>query len=144
MATLNYLQGLSAGQCLAVKLGTGNGVSVLNMIKTFQAEGRQALLYEVVARRPRDIAACYADANRVERFFNWKAKLGLHNMATDTWIRLSNNLYGYGNVWCMALPTQTRVILAVRTQVGEDLCWGAGTNRLWGGGALGNGVYQAL
>lgn len=124
MATLNYLQGLSAGQCLAFKVGTGNGVSVLNMIKTFQTEGRQALLYEVVARRPRDIAACYADANRVERFFNLKAKLGLHNMSTDTWIRLSNNLYGYGNVWCMALPTKTRVILAVRTQADEDLCWG--------------------
>jgi len=98
LAALNYLQDLSAGQWLAVNLGTGNGVSVLDMIKAFETESGQAVPYEVVARRPGDIAACYADANKARQLFNWEGKLGLRDMCADTWRWQSNNPHGYGNV----------------------------------------------
>ena len=97
LAALDYLQGLSAGELLAVNLGTGNGVSVLDMIKAFEAESGQAVPYEVVARRPGDIAACYADANKARQLFNWEAKLGLRDMCADTWRWQSKNPNGYGN-----------------------------------------------
>lgn len=95
LAALDYLQGLSAGEWLAVNLGTGNGVSVLDMIKAFEAESGQAVPYEVVARRPGDIAACYADANKARQLFGWEAKLGLRDMCADTWRWQSNNPSGY-------------------------------------------------
>jgi UDP-glucose 4-epimerase len=98
LAALDYLQGLSAGEWLAVNLGTGHGVSVLDMIKAFKAESGQAVPYEVVARRPGDIAACYADANKAKRLFGWEAKLGLRDMCADTWRWQSNNPNGYDNV----------------------------------------------
>jgi UDP-glucose 4-epimerase len=97
LAALDYLQGLSAGEWLAVKLDTGNGVSVLDMIKAFEVESGQAVPYEVVARRPSDIAACYADSNKAKQLFNWEAKLGLRAMCGDTWRWQSNNPNGYGN-----------------------------------------------
>ena len=97
LAALDYLQGLSTGQWLAVNLGTGEGVSVLDMIKAFEAESGQAVPFEVVARRPGDIAACYADASKAKRLFGWDAKLGLRDMCADTWRWQSNNPNGYGN-----------------------------------------------
>jgi UDP-glucose 4-epimerase len=92
LAALDYLQGLSAGEWLAVNLGTGHGVSVLDMIKAFKAESGQAVPYEVVARRPGDIA------NKAKRLFGWEAKLGLRDMCADTWRWQSNNPNGYDNV----------------------------------------------
>ena len=97
LAALDYLQSLSAGEWRAVNLGTGHGVSVLDMIKAFEAESGQAVPYEVVARRPGDIAVCYADANKARQLFGWKANLGLRDMCADTWRWQSNNPRGYGN-----------------------------------------------
>lgn len=98
LAALDYLQGLSAGELLTENLGTGHGVSVLDIIKTFEAESGQAVPYEMVARRPGDIAACYADANKAKGLFGWEAKLDLRAMCADTWRWQSNNPRGYGNV----------------------------------------------
>jgi UDP-glucose 4-epimerase len=97
LAALSYLQGLSAGEWLAGNLGTGNGVSVLDMLKAFEAVSGQTVPYEVVARRPGDIATCYADSNKAKQLFNWEAKLDLRAMCADTWRWQSNNPRGYCN-----------------------------------------------
>lgn len=97
LAALDYLQGLTAGEFEAVNLGTGQGYSVLDMVKAFEAESGQAVPYEVVARRPGDIASCYADASKAKLLFGWEAKLGLRIMCADAWRWQSSNPNGYGH-----------------------------------------------
>ncbi len=70
---------------LTVNLGTGQGYSVLEMVKAFeQASGRQ-VPYDIVARRPGDIAACWADTTKARQVIGWKASLGLKQMCEDAW-----------------------------------------------------------
>lgn len=77
-------------------LGTGQGYSVLEVIRAFeQASGRQ-IPYEVVARRPGDIAASYADPDKAARELNWRAQRGLAEMCADSWRWQSHNPNGYG------------------------------------------------
>jgi len=66
-------------------LGTGTGYSVLDMVKAFsEVLGRQ-LPYEIVGRRPGDIATCYADPTYAEKELGFKAKFGLKKMCEDSW-----------------------------------------------------------
>jgi UDP-glucose 4-epimerase len=66
-------------------LGTGRGSSVLQMVKAFErASGRQ-IPYQVVARRPGDIAACYADTSLAERELGWRAERNVEQMCADSW-----------------------------------------------------------
>jgi UDP-glucose 4-epimerase len=67
------------------------------MLKAFEAVSGQTVPYEVVARRPGDIATCYADSNKAKQLFNWEAKLDLRAMCADTWRWQSNNPRGYCN-----------------------------------------------
>lgn len=97
LAALEYLLGLSAGEWLAVNLGTGHGISVLDMIKAFEIESGQAVPYTTVSRRPGDIAACYADATKAKQLLNWEARFDLRKMCADTWHWQSNNPHGYRN-----------------------------------------------
>ncbi len=70
---------------LTVNLGTGQGYSVLEMIRAFErASGRQ-VPYRIVGRRPGDIAQCYADASLATSLLNWRAELGLEAMCRDSW-----------------------------------------------------------
>jgi len=95
LAALDYLYSLTAGECLAVNLGTGNGMSVLDMVKAFEEQSGQSVPYTVVARRPGDIATCYADVSKAKQLFRWTAKLGLREMCADTWRWQSANPNGY-------------------------------------------------
>jgi UDP-glucose 4-epimerase len=66
-------------------LGTGRGNSVLEMVRAFeQASGKQ-VPYRIVARRPGDIAACYADPTLAENELGWKAERGVAQMCADAW-----------------------------------------------------------
>ncbi len=66
-------------------LGTGQGYSVLEMVKAFeQASGRE-IPYNIVARRPGDIATSYADPAKANRELNWRAMKGLDEMCADLW-----------------------------------------------------------
>lgn len=76
-------------------LGTGRGVSVLEMIKTFEATTGQPIPYEVVARRPGDVATNYADCTKANKELNWQAKKSLADACTDTWHWQSQNPTGY-------------------------------------------------
>lgn len=66
-------------------LGTGRGTSVLELIKTFEEANNIEIPYEIVDRRPGDIAECYADASKAEQILNWTAKRSLYEMCMDAW-----------------------------------------------------------
>ncbi len=76
-------------------LGTGRGVSVLEMVKAFEKACGHRIAYEIVARRPGDIAVCYADASLARRELGWKAEKSLEDMCADTWRWQSRNPRGY-------------------------------------------------
>lgn len=66
-------------------LGTGQGYSVLEMIKAFSKASQIDIPYEIVERRPGDVAEVYADPSFVNRDLGWKAQKGLDEMCADTW-----------------------------------------------------------
>ncbi|AVH33916.1 UDP-glucose 4-epimerase GalE [Vibrio fluvialis] len=76
-------------------LGTGNGYSVLEMVKAFEAASDKAVPYQLVERRPGDIAECWADPAKAQQELGWKATRTLEEMTQDTWRWQSNNPQGY-------------------------------------------------
>ncbi|HOQ38034.1 MAG: UDP-glucose 4-epimerase GalE [Dethiobacteria bacterium] len=74
-------------------LGTGRGTSVLQLIKAFEEANGIKLPYEIVDRRPGDIAESYADVSKAEKELGWKAKRGLIDMCRDAW-RFERNIRG--------------------------------------------------
>ncbi|CAM4361276.1 UDP-glucose 4-epimerase GalE [Vibrio agarivorans] len=76
-------------------LGTGNGSSVLEMVKAFEAASQKAIPYKLVERRPGDIAECWADPAKAMLELEWKAERTLEEMTADTWRWQSNNPNGY-------------------------------------------------
>ncbi|ATQ78500.1 UDP-glucose 4-epimerase GalE [Massilia violaceinigra] len=66
-------------------LGTGRGNSVLEMVRAFEQASGKNVPYQIVARRPGDIAACYADATLAETELGWKAERGVAQMCVDAW-----------------------------------------------------------
>lgn len=73
-------------------LGTGHGYSVLDVIKTFEHENNIKIPYEIVARRPGDIAMCYADPDKAKRVLGWVAQYSLQDMCRDSWNYQKNML----------------------------------------------------
>jgi len=82
-------------QVLTVNLGTGNGYSVLDMVKAFEKASGKKVPYQIVGRRPGDIATCYADPTYAAERLDWKAKYELDEMCKDTWRWQSMNPDGY-------------------------------------------------
>ena len=82
-------------QVLTVNLGTGNGYSVLDMVKAFEKASGKKVPYQIVGRRPGDIATCYADPTYAAERLDWKAKYELDEMCEDTWRWQSMNPDGY-------------------------------------------------
>lgn len=76
-------------------LGTGQGHSVLEVIKAFELASGQTIPYRIEQRRPGDVAACWADAALAERELGWKARRGLMDMMSDTWRWQKQNPQGY-------------------------------------------------
>jgi UDP-glucose 4-epimerase len=70
----------------AFNLGTGEGYSVLDMIRAFEAASGQYISYEISPRRPGDIAQCYADPKKAEQLLNWRAQRGVEAMCTSAWL----------------------------------------------------------
>ncbi len=66
-------------------LGTGKGYSVLDIVKNFEKATGQKIKYEITARRPGDIAECYADPTKAEKMLDWKAERDLEQMCKDSW-----------------------------------------------------------
>ena len=76
-------------------LGTGQGYSVLEMIKAFEAASGQTINYKIAPRRSGDVAACYADPTLAAKELNWNAVKTLEDMCKDVWHWQSNNPMGY-------------------------------------------------
>jgi UDP-glucose 4-epimerase len=76
-------------------LGTGRGYSVLESINEFTKASGREIPYEIVGRRPGDIAACYADASKAKKEMGWSAKRGIDEMCADAWRWQSRNPHGY-------------------------------------------------
>lgn len=97
LAALRALSGWSGREPLTVNLGTGRGYSVLDMVHAFEQASGRRIPYEIVARRPGDIAECYADPALAERLLDWRAEYGVAEMCRDTWRWQERNPRGYGS-----------------------------------------------
>ena len=92
---LDYL--VRADRSLTVNLGTGRGISVLELVKGFEkASGRQ-IEYDIVARRPGDVAEVYADPTLARELLGWEARLDVNAMCRDAWRWQSMNPQGYAS-----------------------------------------------
>lgn len=80
---------------ITYNLGTGQGYSVLDMVKAFAlASGRQ-IPYRFTNRRAGDIARCYADPTLAGKELGWTARFGIQEMCEDSWRWQSANPEGY-------------------------------------------------
>jgi UDP-glucose 4-epimerase len=80
---------------MTANLGTGRGYSVLEAIKAFERATGVDVPFEMVGRRPGDVATCYADTSRAASELGWRARLGLDDMCRDLWRWQSQNPRGY-------------------------------------------------
>jgi len=85
----------AADGVLTVNLGTGRGYSVLEVIEAFRRASGREIPYRIVARRPGDVAACYADTSLAARLLGWRAERDLVQMCRDAWRWQSMNPDGY-------------------------------------------------
>lgn len=80
---------------LIANLGTGTGYSVLDMIEAFEKASGQKIPFQIVDRRPGDIAICFTDPSHAEKIMGWKAKYKLEKMCEDAWHWQCMNPNGY-------------------------------------------------
>ncbi len=80
-----------------VNLGTGRGHSVLELIAAFEKASGRAIPYDIAARRPGDVAACYADASLARELLGWQSRRDLATMCEDSWRWQRLNPNGYTN-----------------------------------------------
>ena len=78
-----------------LNLGTGQGYSVLEMVRAFEKASGRPVPYRITERRPGDIATCYADPAGAARVLDWRAAKGLDEMCADHWRWQSMNPNGY-------------------------------------------------
>lgn len=83
--------------CEAFNLGTGNGVSVLQLKDAFEQVTLVEIPYQIDPRRPGDPDEVYANAEKAEKILGWTAKFGIMEMCEDTWRWQKNNPNGYEN-----------------------------------------------
>ncbi|HEY6513452.1 MAG TPA: UDP-glucose 4-epimerase GalE [Burkholderiaceae bacterium] len=95
VAALRHL--LAGGASHTVNLGTGRGSSVLEVVRAFEAASGRSIPYRVQARRPGDVAACYADPSLAQRLLGWRARLGLDEMCAHAWAWQRDNPQGFSN-----------------------------------------------
>lgn len=93
---LAALKALDAdGGLLTVNLGTGRGYSVLEMATSFSQASGRPVPYEIVERRPGDVASCYADPAHANAVLGWKAQRGIEEMCEDHWRWQKQNPEGF-------------------------------------------------
>ncbi len=85
----------SSKELIVVNLGTGEGYSVLDIVKSFEAVSGKRIPYRFAPRRSGDIASCYADPSLAKDILGWEAKRGLKEMCEDSWRWQSMNPNGY-------------------------------------------------
>ena len=83
LAALEYSAAHTGAE--TVNLGTGQGTSVLEMIRAFERANGVRVPYKIAARRPGDIAACWASVDKAKRLLRWQAERSLEDMCRDSW-----------------------------------------------------------
>ncbi len=76
---------MSKSKNIFVTGGTGNGYSVLEMVRAFEKASGTKVPYNIVDRRPGDIAECFADTSFAEKVLKWSAEYRLDLMCEDAW-----------------------------------------------------------
>jgi len=76
-------------------LGTGNGFSVLDMVKGFERASSRTIPYDIIERRPGDIATCFADPSKAKQELGWEAVKSLDDMCRDAWVWQKNYPHGF-------------------------------------------------
>lgn len=92
---LNALNVLNEKGLQAFNLGTGRGVSVLEIVKSFEAATGQTVPYSIVEKRAGDLPAFWADATKAKTVLNWQAQHSLDDMMRDAWRWQSHNPNGF-------------------------------------------------
>lgn len=96
---IGHLKALAKLQCnpglVTYNLGTGRGYSVLEMIESLKKVSEREIPYEIVRRRPGDVAICYADTSLAEKELGFSTKRGITEMCEDAWRWQINNPNGY-------------------------------------------------
>lgn len=95
LAAINYLQHHSGVE--AVNLGTGTGLSVLQMIAAFEAASGKHIPFVIAPRRKGDIDKFWADSDRAKQLLGWRAQLGIDAMCRSVWNWQSQNPDGFGH-----------------------------------------------
>ncbi|AKJ27933.1 UDP-glucose 4-epimerase GalE [Caldimonas brevitalea] len=93
VAALRYL--FEQRRSVTVNLGTGQGYSVLDVVRAYERASGRPVPYEIVARRPGDIDACYADPALARSLLGWQAQRDLDAMCADSWRWQSQNPTGF-------------------------------------------------
>lgn len=88
---------LASQGCRAWNIGTGNGISVLQVKNTFEQVNGVAVPFELVPRREGDVATCFADNARALQELGWTPEYGLEDMLADSWKWQKQNPRGYGS-----------------------------------------------
>lgn len=86
---------LTAQGCRAWNIGTGNGISVLQVKDTFEQVNGVAIAFELALRREGDVATCFADNTRAVQELGWQPQYGLEDMLADSWNWQKQNPNGY-------------------------------------------------
>lgn len=96
---IGHLKALDAlqqrGGLMAINLGTGNGYSVLDVVRAFEAASGRPVPYKFAPRRAGDIAECFADPTLASELIGWRAVRGINEMCVDAWRWQSDNPHGY-------------------------------------------------
>lgn len=94
LAAMNYLQQVTGLHVW--NLGTGRGHSVLEVLRAFEGILGRAIPHQITARRPGDIATCYADPGKARQELGWQARRTLDDMLRDGWRWQRNSGRGQG------------------------------------------------
>jgi len=92
---LSALRQLGQPGLITVNLGTGNGSSVLDIVRTFESVSGRSIPYEIRERRAGDVAACYADPTFAKNALGWASTRSLEQMCADHWRWQMQNPNGY-------------------------------------------------
>ena len=94
-AALDYLLTAPAPTSITLNIGTGQGFSVLDVVKGFEKATGLSIPYEIVERRPGDVPRLEGCPKQAEQILGWRAKRGLEEMCRDGWTWQANNPEGY-------------------------------------------------
>ncbi len=95
LAALNHLPDTT--EYRAINVGTGTGVSVLELVDAFQAASDRVIPYDIKPRRAGDVASCYADVSRAKQELGWEATRTIDQACEDSWRWQSQNPDGYAS-----------------------------------------------